>query len=86
MRTVDPAKLRRARKKAGYTQDDLARLARISQQYVSMLETGVDRDCSEDVAERICRRLDVDLEDYFTPIPTSSMSAVTTVSRVTSRA
>lgn len=85
MRVIDPAKLRRARKRAGYTQDELARLARMAQQYVSMLETGADKDCSEQIAERICKYLDIDLGDYFAPISTSRVSTVTTPSRGTGK-
>ncbi len=45
---------------------ELAFLARpCTQQYISLLENGTDRDCSEDIAIKICKALDVELEDYF---------------------
>jgi transcriptional regulator with XRE-family HTH domain len=65
MHVKDPGKLRRRRKDKGYSQTDLALLVNCTQQYISMLENGTDSDCSERIAERICKRLGVDLEDYF---------------------
>lgn len=65
MHVKDNRKLRRRRRDKHITQVQLAALVGITQQYVSALESGVDADCSERVAERICRYLDVDLEDYF---------------------
>lgn len=66
MHVNEPLKLRRARKNRRLSQVQLAALVGCSQQYISLLERGEDRDCSEKVAERICRYLDIDLEDYFT--------------------
>ncbi|WP_210651307.1 helix-turn-helix transcriptional regulator [Nocardioides sp. SYSU D00065] len=57
--------MRRKRKDAGYSQTDLAALVGCTQQYISMLENGTDSDCSERIAERIAKRLNVDLEDLF---------------------
>lgn len=65
MYVIDPTKLRRRRRDKGLTQQQLAALVDCKQQYISLLESGNDRDCSERIAERICRWLDVDLEDYF---------------------
>lgn len=65
MRVKDPAAIQRARKRAGYTQYDLAALARCTQASISALETGAMRGCSEDLAEAICRWVDRDLEDLF---------------------
>lgn len=65
MLVIDPAKLKRRRKAKGLTQEQLAIFGRCTQQYVSLLESGVDRDCSEDIALRISKALDIDVEDYF---------------------
>ena len=81
MFVIDPAKLKRRRKAKGFTQDDLAYLGRCTQQYVSLLENGTDRDCSEEIALRICKALDVELEDYFEARAVVSMSTVATASR-----
>lgn len=65
MYVKDPNKLRRRRRDKRLSQIELAALARCTQQYISLIESGGDRDVSEKVAERICRYLDVTLEDYF---------------------
>lgn len=78
----DPAKLRRRRKDKGYSQKNLADLVDCTQQYISLLENGTDSDCSEKIAERICRRLDVQLEDYFEERTLVRMPGVATDSRV----
>lgn len=81
MHVIDGDKLRRARKRARFTQIDLARLCGVTQQYISALETGTDSDCSEQVAERVCRYIDVELEDYFQRREVTRTPAVTTRSR-----
>lgn len=65
MYAIDPGKLRRRRKSLGLSQMQVAVLSKCTQQYVSLLESGRDRDCSEDIAIRLCRTLQVELEDYF---------------------
>ena len=65
MIVIDPGKLQRRRKAKGLTQMQLSIFARCTQQYISILESGRDRDCSEDIALRVSKALDVDLEDYF---------------------
>ena len=65
MYSKDPARLRRRRRDKRLSQMQLAALAGVSQQYISLIETGDDRDVSEKVAERICRYLDVELDDLF---------------------
>lgn len=65
MYVKEPVKLRRARKTKGLSQVQLAALAGCTQQYISLLESGEDRDCSEKIAERVCRYLDINLEDHF---------------------
>lgn len=61
----DPVKMRRRRRDKHLSQKQLAALVGCTQQYISIMERGLDRDCSEKIAERICRYLDVDLDDYF---------------------
>ena len=65
MKVREPAAITRARKRAGYTQYDLAALARCTQATISALETGAMRGCSEDLARTICRWVDRDVEDLF---------------------
>lgn len=65
MKVLHPERIARERRRLGYTQTDLANLVSVSQQYISMLERGDDRDCSEALALRIARRLDLDVEDIF---------------------
>lgn len=65
MKVISPAAIQRARKRAGYTQYDLAALTRCTQATISGLETGNMRGCSEDLAFAICKWVDRDLEDLF---------------------
>lgn len=82
MIVIDPAKLKRRRKSKGLTQEQLAIFARCTQQYVSLLESGTDRDCSEEIALRIAKALDFDVEDYFEARELVRTPAVATDSRV----
>ena len=77
----DGSRMRRKRKDAGFSQTDLAALVGCTQQYISMLENGTDSDCSERIAERICKRLNVDVEDLFEERQLVRTPAVTTTSR-----
>lgn len=81
MYVIDPGKLQRRRKSKGLTQGQLAIFARCTQQYVSLLESGRDRDCSEDIALRMAKALDIDLEDYFEAREVSRVEPVATPSR-----
>ena len=81
MFVIDPDKLKRRRKAKSLTQGDLAYLSRCTQQYISLLENGTDHDCSEDIAIRICKALDVELEDYFEAREVVRMADVATASR-----
>jgi transcriptional regulator with XRE-family HTH domain len=65
MLVKDGSRLRRRRRDKHLSQVQLAALTGYTQQYISALERGTDTDCSEKVAEKISRYLDVDLEDYF---------------------
>jgi DNA-binding XRE family transcriptional regulator len=86
MKLRDRARLRRERRRNNYTQTDLANLVGIAQQYISAMETGTDLDCSERVAEKICRYLDIELEDLFEPGKRFRTPEVTSNSRVPGRA
>lgn len=81
MYVIDPTKLKRRRKAKNLTQEQLAIFARCTQQYISILESGRDRDCSEDIALRISKALDVDLEDYFEARELISNPSIATASR-----
>lgn len=83
MYAIDPPKLKRRRKSLGMSQMQVAVLSKCTQQYVSLLESGRDRDCSEDIAIRICRTLQVELEDYFEAREVVRTSTVATSSRGT---
>ena len=65
MKITRPDLIARERRALGYTQADLANLTGVSQQYISMLERGTDKDCSESLALRIARRLEISVEDAF---------------------
>lgn len=65
MKVISPAGIQRARKRAGFTQYDLAALARCTQATISALETGAMTGCSEDLAAAICKWVDRDMEDLF---------------------
>lgn len=81
MFVLDPHRLKLRRKNKGLTQEQLAIFARCTQQYVSLLESGRDRDCSEDIALRVCKALDIELEDYFEIRASSPEPAIATASR-----
>lgn len=82
MYVKEPAKLRRRRMDKHMTQVQLAALVGVTQQYISALEKGNDRDCSQRVADKLCRWLDVAQEDYFDQRAASRMPRITTASRV----
>lgn len=65
MKVTHPERIARQRRRLGYTQTDLANLVGCTQQYISMIESGKDRDCSEAIAIKIAARLDLDLEVAF---------------------
>ena len=65
MRVIDRERLSKARKRAGYTQYELASLCRCTQAAISGLETGAMKRCSRDLAETLARWLDRDVEELF---------------------
>ena len=65
MHVKDPGGLRRRRTELGLTQQQLAALVGTTQQYVSLLESGKDRNCSDRVVTRFCRWLEIERDDYF---------------------
>lgn len=77
MYVKDPARLRRRRKDKGLSQQQLAALVGCTQQYISLLEAGEDRDCSDKIATKITRWLDCDLEDHFDERQVVHMPSIT---------
>lgn len=65
MRMIDNRRMRRARKRKGFAQRDLAALCKCTQATISALETGAMTGCSVDLAEALAKWLDVDVEDFF---------------------
>lgn len=73
------APVRRARARRGLTQRELAFLARpCSQTAVYLIEKGKMPTCSDELALRIAKRLDVDVEDLFEPRSAVHLSRVAT--------
>lgn len=85
MRVKDPAAIKRARKRAGFTQYDLAALCRCTQATISALETTAMRGCSEDLAVQIAKWLDRDVEDLFERHEATRLHRVTNAARSTHR-
>lgn len=65
MKITNPERIATRRRRLGYTQANLADLVGCTQQYISLMENGTDPDCSEAIALKLCKRLDLDLEDVF---------------------
>lgn len=65
MRVLDGQRIARARRRYDYSQTDLANMVGVTQQYISLIETGADSDISERVALAIAKRLGADLEYLF---------------------
>lgn len=65
MKVKEPSALKRARAKAGLTQRELAFLARCSHTTIYLLEKGEMVTLSDDLALRISKRLQRDVEDLF---------------------
>ncbi|MCW2758704.1 MAG: hypothetical protein JWO46_2450 [Nocardioidaceae bacterium] len=65
MRVKDPGQLKRWRKRRGFSQRDLAYLAKCSQNSISLLEKGEMLTLSDDLALSIAERLQVPWEDLF---------------------
>lgn len=65
MQVIDRDRLAIARRRAGYTQYELAALCRCTQAAISGLETGAMKRCSEDLANTIARWVDRDVEELF---------------------
>lgn len=65
MKVINPARIVSRRKCLGYTQVDLAHLVGCTQQYISLIERGENRECSEAIALKLARRLAIDLDEAF---------------------
>lgn len=85
MKVTHPERLYRERLRKGYSQTDLGALVGVTQQYISLLESGKDRDCSGELAMRISQRLDIDLEYAFEHPPTHAMPHVPSPKPVSKR-
>lgn len=85
MRTVSTDAMKRARKRAGFTQYDLAALCRCTQATISALETGAMRGCSEDLAAQIAKWVDRDVEELFERHDGSRVQRVTNAAGTTHR-
>ncbi|WP_435199507.1 helix-turn-helix transcriptional regulator [Janibacter sp. GS2] len=83
MKVTDKEALRRARKRAKYSQRDLAALCRCTQATISALETGTMPNCSDDLAEQIAKWLDRDVEDLFERMRSSRVHRVTNARGIT---
>jgi transcriptional regulator with XRE-family HTH domain len=80
MRVKDPETIRDARVAAGYTQRNLAALARCSQATISAIERGEMRGCSKDLANELCKWLKRTERELFISEPGSRVGRVTNAS------
>jgi transcriptional regulator with XRE-family HTH domain len=70
------APVKRARARKRFTQRELAYLSRCSQTAIYLLENGKLPTLSDELAQRIADRLDVDVEDLFEARSSSRMAEV----------
>jgi len=80
MRIKDPETFRDARTAAGYSQRNLAALARCTQATISAIERGEMRGCSEDLAKDLCKWLKRTERELFIREPGSRVGRVTNAS------
>ncbi|MER6531200.1 helix-turn-helix transcriptional regulator [Streptomyces sp. NPDC001508] len=79
MRLRNPDAIKRRRKRMRYTQRDLGALVGCSHTMIGLLETGKIKTCTHKLAERICNRLDMDLDDTFEVPQAVSMPKMSSV-------
>ena len=79
MRLKNPDAIRRRRKRMRYTQRDLAALVGCSHTMIGLLETGKIKTCTRLLAEKICTRLDMDLDETFEDPQPVSMPVMSSV-------
>lgn len=77
MKVIDPQRIVSARKRAGYTQYELASLTKCTQAAISGLETGNMRRCSDDLAKTVAKWLNRDVEELFESHAGSRVERVT---------
>lgn len=82
MRVIDRERIAMARKRQGYTQRDLAALARCSQAAIGALETGAMTGCSKDLALTLAKWLDRDVRELFEARENTRVHRVTNSSGV----
>lgn len=85
MKVLDRDRIAKARKRKGYTQRDLAALAKCSQAAIGALETGVMPGCSKDLALTLAKWLDRDVEELFEARDNTRLHRVTNGSGTTRR-
>lgn len=85
MKIIDGDSIRRRRKRMRYTQRDLAALVGCSHAMIGYLERGEITTCTRQLAEKICARLDLDLESEFREESIEITSTVSTVKLVNER-
>ncbi|MDI2032966.1 helix-turn-helix domain-containing protein [Paenarthrobacter nitroguajacolicus] len=66
MQPISRERLKERRLREGFNQRQLATLCNCSQAAISALETGVMRQCSEDLATQISKWLKRDVDELFT--------------------
>lgn len=69
MKITRPRQITAARRALNYTQADLAQLVGCTQQYVSRIESGKERHCSERFAHELMQRLQLDPTAVFDHVP-----------------
>ncbi|WP_374194411.1 helix-turn-helix transcriptional regulator [Streptomyces sp. N35] len=86
MRVINGPGLRRRRQRLGYSQRNLAALVGCAHGTIGFIETGRMPTCSFKLANKICRWLDVDLEDFFEEREASAVPKMPHGARGTRRA
>ncbi|WP_432679217.1 helix-turn-helix transcriptional regulator [Rhodococcus pyridinivorans] len=77
MKLKDPDQLQRWRKRRDLKQWELAVLSGCTQQTISLLETGKMTTLSEDLANKIAKRLDLPWEELFMACEAPVVSVMT---------
>lgn len=77
MKVIDKDRIAKARRRAGYTQYQLAALCQCTQAAISGLETGHMKRCSEDLAKAVAKWVDRDVEELFEAHDGSRVQRVT---------
>lgn len=65
MKILKPRTIAEARRLRDDRQADVAAKLGVSQQYISRVERGVEKECSPQFARLLCRYLDIDIDEVF---------------------